>query len=169
MKAKHIASLLLAGALLAGGIFSFTAKAEDKAAVTSVPVKMGRMIGIKGKDIMDKVLKEKLSMSDTEIAEARAQKKNIFDIAQAKGVSKEDLKKALLDEKFKAIDKAVTDGKITKAEGDSLKAKIQERMNNCDGNLGKNFHKKGSGKGQGMGKGRNGGGGNSGNCTLNNQ
>lgn len=97
--------------------------------------------GIKGSDYAKSVLKNKLGLSDKEIDQAIKSGKSIYDLAKEKGMTKEQFKAALLEEKFKAIDKAVADGKITKSQGDSLKETVKNSMNSCDRNHIENSNK----------------------------
>ncbi|GAA0731157.1 hypothetical protein GCM10008905_33210 [Clostridium malenominatum] len=126
---------------------------------------MGRMMngGSFGYDMMTSLLKNKLNMTDDEIKTALTSGKTMWQIAEEKGISQEDFKKAMLEERTKAIDEAITNGKITKEEGDALKERVNTNIENCtlDGENGlKGNRGFGGMMGNGRGKGGRGCGGN---------
>ncbi|WP_138204615.1 hypothetical protein [Haloimpatiens lingqiaonensis] len=122
-----------------------------------------RITGKKGYDFMASVIKDKLKVSDEEINKALAEGKTLKDFAKEKGLSEEDLKKALVDSKSKAIDESVAKGTLTKEEGEKIKTRIKENSKNCtldNRNGRKDPSKRQGGKqgkgrmGQGQGQGR---------------
>ena len=81
------------------------------------------------------ILESKLGFTKAQIDEAAKAGKTAFDLAKEKGMTEDQLKKAIVDEKSKKIDQAVTDGKISKEKADTIKAKLSTRMQEWDGNL----------------------------------
>lgn len=123
---------------------------------------LGRVTDMRGYDYVEAILKNKLGMNDKEITGGLNSGKTMYDLAKEKGMTEEQFKTALLEEKNKAIDKAVTDGKITKEEGQNLKAIVKNNVDNCIGTPGQ---RQGRGRnGQVMGNGARG----IGNCYINN-
>lgn len=123
---------------------------------------LGRVTAMRGYDYVEAILKNKLGMNDKEITDGLNSGKTMYDLAKEKGMTEEQFKTALLEEKNKAIDKAVADGKITKEEGENLKAIVKNNVDNCTGT-----------PGQGQGRGRDGqmmrnGAKGTGNCYINN-
>lgn len=82
-----------------------------------------------------KVLKDKLGYSDSSIEKAVKEGKSAFDLASEKKVTPDQFKEMVIEEQSKRIDSAVSDGKITKEEGESRKSKLKLHMQNWDGNL----------------------------------
>ena len=70
-------------------------------------------------------------------------------IAEENGVTLDEFKKAMLNQRESYIDQMVKDGKMTQENADSIKKAIEERINSCDGT----GHK---GEGMGMGIGHSG-------------
>ncbi|AWI05971.1 hypothetical protein [Clostridium drakei] len=131
-------------------------------------VGIGRVTGISGHDYVQSILKDKLGITDKEITDALNSGKTMYDLAKDKGMTEEQFKAALLEERNKAIDKAVADGKITKEEGASMKEKLKSNMESCTGIPGQGIRHEGKGMGH-EGKGHMGHG-NRGtaNCYTNN-
>ncbi|HSQ33644.1 MAG TPA: hypothetical protein VLM81_01955 [Peptostreptococcaceae bacterium] len=73
-------------------------------------------------------LKEKHKMTDKEIQTQLDSGKNLRDILKEKNVKPEELKKYMLERKYKEIDEAVKSGEITKEEAKQKKQRIKERM-----------------------------------------
>ncbi|MHC1684452.1 MAG: hypothetical protein AB6733_16070 [Clostridiaceae bacterium] len=92
---------------------------------------MGFATGQRGYESVEDVLKNKLGMTDSEIAEARNSGKTMYEIAKEKGLSEEDFKAALLEERYKTIDDAVEKGTITKEKGEEYKTQIKNNIDNC--------------------------------------
>ena len=122
-------------------------------------VGLARVTGVKGSDYVEAVLKNKLGMTDTEITAGFNSGKTMYDLAKEKGMTEDEFKSALLEERNKAIDKAVADGTITNEEGDSMKETLENNMDTCTGIPGQGRsivgtdHGAGRGDGQGSGKG----------------
>lgn len=149
------------------GVTAYAANVETATSTnyTHQGVGLGRITGIRGYDYVEAVLKDKLGMTDEEITAGFNSGKTMYDLAKEKGMTEDEFKIALLEERIKAIDKAVADGNITKEEGDSIKENLKNNMDNCTGIPGQ---KAGNGNGT-KGNGRMSGGGprGSGNCSFN--
>lgn len=114
----------------------------------------GRITGQRGYEFMTNLLKNKFGISDNDITNARNSGKTMYNLAEEKGVTADQFKSAMLEERTKAIDEAVKNGSVTKEQGDALKARIQENSVNCTPGEGLAQGKgKGFGKGRGMGQG----------------
>ena len=126
--------------------------------------------GMRGYDYVESVLKDKLGMTDEEITAGLNSGKTMYDLAEEKGMTEDQFKAALLEERNKAVDKAVADGTITNEEGDSLKETLKNNLDTCTGIPGQRIGKNGAGRGNGQGTGHMSGGGmrGSGNCYINN-
>lgn len=92
-----------------------------------------RVTGMKGYDYVESVLKNKLGMTDEEITAGFDAGKTMYALAEEKGMSEEQFKAALLEEKNKSIDNAVVAGNITKEEGTSIKETIKNNVDSCTG------------------------------------
>jgi predicted DNA-binding protein (UPF0251 family) len=68
-----------------------------------------------------------LGMSEAELWEA-LQDKNLAEIAKEKGKSVDGLVQAIVNAQEKAIDEAVADGRITKAQASEIKSKLAEHV-----------------------------------------
>ena len=91
-----------------------------------------KITGSRGYDFIKIILKEKLGMTDDEIQAGLDSGKTMHDLAIDKGMSEDDFKTALIEEKNKAIDKAISDGTITQDEGDLAKNIIKNNATNSD-------------------------------------
>ena len=89
--------------------------------------------GMRGYDYVESVLKNNLGMTDEEITAGLNSGKTMYDLAEEKGMTEDQFKAALLEERNKAVDKAVADGTITNEEGDSLKETLKNNLDNCTG------------------------------------
>jgi ribosomal protein S20 len=151
MKKRNIISALALTMTIGIGATAYAASISDNTNITSPNQRLGlgRITSMRGYDYTSTILKDKLGLTDEEITTARNSGKTIYDLALEKGISQEEIKSALLEEKAKAIDAAVTKGTITKEEGDALKANLSTNIENCTGNFGQ-MQVQGKGKGQGM-------------------
>ena len=77
---------------------------------------------------MDNAAEKLLGMTEAEIQAARLAGKSLADLAQAKGVSKDALIKAILDEHKADLAKMVDDGKMTEAQADAMISRMQEQV-----------------------------------------
>lgn len=121
---------------------------------------LGRIISMRGRDAMISLLKNKLGLTDADINSARNLGKTLYELAEEKGLTADQLKSALYEERAKAIDDAVSKGTITKEQGDTLKANLKSNIGNCAGVFGQ-------GQGQGFGRGKMGNGQRGTNCPYN--
>jgi hypothetical protein len=135
---------------------------------------MGRTTGKRGYDFVIDVLKDKANLTDEAINEALASGKTIYELAEENGISQEDFKDALLEERLEAVDEAVENETITEEEGKVIKETLETNMENCPGNFGQNCGQgrgfaangnRGNGRGQGRGNGT--GRGFNGSCIYN--
>ncbi|MBC2581720.1 hypothetical protein [Clostridium sp. DJ247] len=115
---------------------------------------LGRATAMRGYDYVESILKNNLGMTEKEITNGLNSGKTMYDLAKEKGMTEEQFKAALLDERNKAIDKAVADGKITKEEAQAIKVTLKNNLENCTGIHGERQGNRG--RGNGMGKGCNG-------------
>lgn len=101
-------------------------------------VGLKKATGIKGYDYIKLVLTDKLNMTDGEIQEGLNSGKSLFDMANEKGISEEDFKAAVLEERNNGIDKAVENGTITSEEATKMKGTLKSNMDSCTGIPGEN-------------------------------
>lgn len=97
---------------------------------------IGRITGARGYDYVTAVLKDKAGLTETEITDGLKSGRTVYDLAKAKGITEEQFKAALLEERYKAVDEAVTKGTITKEEGATLKENLKTNQESCTGNFG---------------------------------
>jgi hypothetical protein len=124
---------------------------------------LGRVTATRGYDYVEAILKNKLGLTDKEITDGFNSGKTMYDLAKEKGMTEEQFKAALLEEKNKAVDKAVADGKITKEQGETLKETLKNNLDSCTGTPGQRQGRGGNEKGHMMGNGARG----VGNCYIN--
>ncbi len=77
---------------------------------------------------MDDAAEKLLGMTQAEIQAARLAGKSLAELAQAKGVSKDALIRAILDEHKADLAKLVVDGKMTQAQADAMISRMQEQV-----------------------------------------
>ena len=156
MKRKNMILALALTLAIGSGVTVFATTTSNKTGVTNCisskasGLGMGRITGVRGYENVEAVLKNKLGISDSEIDAARNSGKTMYEIAKEKGMSEEDFKAAVLEEKYKAIDEAVSKGTITKEQGEEYKAQIKNNIDNCslDGSGMKGDRGKMMGRGQ---------------------
>lgn len=126
---------------------------------------LGRVTVMRGYDYVEKILEDKLGLTEQQITEGLNSGKTMYDLAKEKGMTEDQFKAALLEEKNKAVDDAVAAGKITKEEGETIKANLKNNIDNCTGTPGTRQGRMGIGKSQGrmMGNGARG----TGSCLMN--
>lgn len=150
MKKRKIITVLTLTMVIGLGATAYAASNSP----ASVPVQrlgLGRITSMRGYDYISNILKNKLGLSDTDISNGINSGKTLYDLAAEKGMTDEELKAALLDERTKTIDTAVSKGTITKDEGETLKENLKTNMSNCTGNFGqRGVYGKGRGLGCGM-------------------
>jgi hypothetical protein len=151
MKKKSWIIVLALVLMLGLGITAYAAAGGNG----TVPQRLGfgRVTSMRGYDYLTSVLKGKLGLTDADINSAIASGKNLYELAEEKGMTADELKSALYEERAKAVDDAVSKGTITKEQGDIMKANMSLNMENCTGSFGQ-----GMGRGLGKGRGNNGNG-----------
>jgi hypothetical protein len=77
---------------------------------------------------MDDAAEKLLGMTQAEIQAARLAGKSLVELAQTKGVSKDALIRAILDEHKADLAKLVVDGKMTQAQADAMISRMQEQV-----------------------------------------
>lgn len=119
---------------------------------------LGKVTGKRGYDYVESILKNKLGMTDKEITDGLNSGKTMYDLAKEKGMGADQFKTALLEERNKAVDQAITDGKITKEEGNSIKETLKNNLENCTGTSDQRMGNVRKGTGHMMGNGARGNG-----------
>lgn len=145
MKKRKMITALTLTMVIGMGATAYAASTNT----TSAPIQrlgLGRITSMRGCDYISNILKNKLGLSDADISNGVSSGKTLYDLAAEKGMTDEELKAALLEERTKAIDTAVSQGKITKEEGEALKENLNNNIANCTGNFGQ---RRGYGQGQG--------------------
>lgn len=146
-----IALTMVMGLSLTAYATSETAPVNPVATSVRSTMNLARTTGMRGYEFVTSILKNKLQLTDTEIETARSSGKNLYTLAKEKGMSEDEFKAALIEEKGKALDEAVKKGTITREEADKIMADIKANTESCTGNFGSNMGSKGQGKGQGQG------------------
>jgi hypothetical protein len=158
-KKKLITALALTMAVGMGA--TVYAASSDVTTASVQRLGLGRITAMRGYDYISNILKNKLGLSDAEITKATNSGETLYSLAMEKGLTQDELKASLLEERTKAIETAVSKGTITKEEGETLKANLTANMENCTGNFGQ-----AQGLGQGRGQGRGMAGNGQGRCNL---
>ena len=148
MKAKK---LIIALTMILTMGLGITAYASTTQSTTGIHQRAGMMMvtGMRGYDYVESVLKNKLGMTDEEITTGLNSGKTMYALAQEKGMTEDQFKAALLDERNSAVDKAVSDGTITNEEGANLKETLKNNLENCTGIPGQRMGRNGDGRGNG--------------------
>jgi len=175
MKKKKLITALVLTIAVGAGVTSYAASNTISNTIGNENVvhqrlQLGRTIGARGYDSVTSVLKNKLKVTDEEITNAINSGKSMVDLAKDKGISEEDFKAAIKADRIKLIDEAIANNKISKEQGDAIKASLEANMENCTGNFGQmrkgNENCGGSGCEGRLGSSR--GAGNNMNCPVNN-
>jgi hypothetical protein len=171
MKAKKLIIALTMTLTMVLGITAYASTTESTIG-THQRAGLGMVTGVRGYDYVESVLKDNLGMTDAEITAGLNSGKTMYTLAEEKGMTVDQFKAALLNERNKAVDKAVADGTITNEEGASLKETLKNNLDNCTGVPGQRLGRNGagSGRGNGQGTGHMSGSGmrGSGNCYIDN-
>lgn len=152
MKSKKIILGLAMAITMGLGVTAYAANTETTPSTTTAAherVGLARVTGVRGYDYVEAVLKNILAMTDEEITAGFNSGKTKYDLAKEKGMSEDEFKTALIEERNKAIDKAVDAGTITKEDGDSMKETLKNNMDTCTGIPGQGMNKSGIGHGSG--------------------
>jgi hypothetical protein len=148
MKKRTIISALALTMAIGVGATAYAATADSAApGAPGQRLGLGRIISMRGYEHMTSILKDKLGLSDADITNALNSGKTPYNLAAEKGMTQDELKALMLEERTKSIDEAVADGTITKEAAVDLKAKLSTNMENCTGNFGE---RQGRGQGPGM-------------------
>ena len=153
MKKRNIIAALVLTLTIGMGATAY-ASSTDNVSSQSLTQRLGlgKITSMRGYDYITNILKNKLGLKDTDITNALNSGKTPYDLASEKGMTQEELKASLTEEKVKAIDAAVAKGTITKEDGETIKANLKANMENCTGNFGQNKRQgNGQGKRQGCG------------------
>lgn len=86
-----------------------------------------------------KRLLDELKISKEDINAAKSSGKTLFDLAKGKGYTPQQVKDKLLKYETEAINKAVSDKRLTKEKASDILTKKKERLSAWDGSF-KNFH-----------------------------
>lgn len=152
MKKSKVITALAFTMALGIGVTAYAASAENTAiGAPGQRLGLGRITSMRGYEYITNILKSKLGLSDADITNARNSGETLYDLATDKGMTQDELKASLLEERTKAIDAAVDKGTITKQEGENLKANLKINMQNCTGNFGQGQGRGMMGNGQGRG------------------
>ena len=135
MKAKKLVLGLAVTLTMGLGVTAYAANAETATSTNYIHqgVVLAKVTNIRGYDYVESVLKDKLGMTDAEITDGFNSGKTMYDLAKEKGMTEDEFKEALLEERNKAIDKAVANGTITKEDWYSMKETLENNMYNCTG------------------------------------
>ncbi|MCT8978597.1 hypothetical protein N4T77_18565 [Clostridium sp. CX1] len=156
MKKKNfILTFALALALGAGATVYADSTSVSPTTTNTIPqgYGFGRITGQRGYEFMADLLRDKFGISDSDIAAAKNSGKTLYDLAKEKGVTDEQFKSAMVEERTKTIDEAIQNGSVTKEQGDALKARIIDNSANCTLGQGPAQGKvNGFGRGRGMGQ-----------------
>lgn len=152
MKRKSVITALALAMVLGIGATAYAAT-TDNTNTTGQRLGLGRITSMRGYDYIENILKSNFGLTDTDLSNALNSGKTLYDLAVEKGMTQDQLKTALLEERSKAIDAAASKGTITKEEADRLKSNLSINMQSCTGNFGQR-QGQGAGQGQGQGRGR---------------
>ena len=151
MKKRNVITALALTMAIGMGATAYAAS-NDNIAAPGQRLGFGRITSMRGYDYISNILKGKLGLSDTDITNATNSGKTLYNLAAEKGMTQEQLKADLLEERTKAIEAAVEKGTITKEEGETLKSNLNTNIQSCTGDFGQN---RGQGRGMtGNGQGR---------------
>jgi len=162
MKSKKIAIALTLTLILGATGTVFAAETSQSAEPTTIHQALGmaRATGLRGYDYVTSVLKDKLGLTSAQVTDELDSGKTVYELAKEKGMSEEAFQAALLAEKSKAVDTAVTKGTITKEEGAILKENLKTNSESCTGDFGQgNKNSSAAGNAHGNGGSRMGSGG----------
>ena len=163
MKAKKLIITLALVLTMGLGVTAYASTESNNGAHKKAG--MMRVTGMRGYDYVESVLRDKLGMTEQEITDGLNSGKTMYDLAKDKGMTEDQFKAALLEERTEAVDKAVTDGNITTEEAATIKETLKNNMDNCNGIPGQKSGRDRNGKGHGamLGGGSRG----TGNCSIN--
>jgi hypothetical protein len=152
MKAKKLIIALTMTLTMGLSITAYASTTESTIG-THQRAGLGMITGVIGYDYVESVLKDNLGMTDAEITAGLNSGKTMYTLAEEKGMTVDQFKAALLNERNKSVDKAVADGTITNEEGVKLKETLKNNLDTCTGVPGQRLGRNGSGAGRGNGEG----------------
>lgn len=143
----------------------------------SAEIAVARANGIGyGKLIPASILAKKLNITLEEAVALKEDDKTYAQTAQDNGITLDEYKQDILEKRSEFVDEKVSNGYITAEQGDVIKERISDNIENCDGTgsgqngsnggcgmRGSGNGARGNGRGNGLGRG-NGIGGGRGNC-----
>lgn len=132
MKKKVLVTLTVIALLAMGSITAFAAAPDAPNPANPVQncLYYGKATAMRGYNIVAGVLKNKFGVTDEEIGKAITSGETLYDVAKDKGVTDDQFKSAVIEERIKTIDQAVSDGTITKEQGDFMKERIKTNSSN---------------------------------------
>lgn len=134
-KSKILAALSLS--LIIGLSSNVFAAKDSTSKETKKSNNMIEMFKTKKSPVNDEFgqLIQKLGITKDDIATAKASGKTLFDLAKDKGYTPEQVREMLIQTRTESINKAVTDGKLTKEKADELISKVKEQAAKWDGSI----------------------------------
>ncbi|HHW57045.1 MAG TPA: DUF2680 domain-containing protein [Clostridia bacterium] len=151
MNMKKTLAVVLTGGMLLSGIAAYAATNGDttnSSAAGQYSTTAPRYGMSKNADFLAKLT----GKTADEILSELQSGKTMVQIAEENGITLDNLKKALIEQKEALIDQLVKEGKITQDRANTMKKNIEERMNSWDGTC---QYGKGAGTGLGIGFGKN--------------
>lgn len=107
-------------------------RCESKGTIEQTEIKEGCN---KGHFFISNEMLGKLNISQDEIDKARSDGKNMFDVTDSKKISREEVRKIIIEDFRTKLDKMVSEGKISKTFGDEILAKKTAIVEEWDGSL----------------------------------
>ncbi|MBC2582786.1 hypothetical protein [Clostridium sp. DJ247] len=132
---KKIMALTISLVLASGGMFftqNSSVSAEDYQSNNTIEQKDEKKVH-KG-DSFAKLL-SKLGLTAEDIKNAQNSGKTLFDLAKEKGYTPNQVRSMLIEIKTEAINKAVTDGKLTKDQGTTAIKEMKDKISKWDGSM----------------------------------
>ncbi|GAB6117294.1 hypothetical protein JCM16816_08910 [Thermoanaerobacter brockii subsp. lactiethylicus] len=151
MNFKKVVAVVLTGGMLLSGIAAYAATTGNTAS-SSTPPQYSTTAPRYGMSRNADFLAKLTGKTADEILSELQSGKTIVQIAEENGITLDNLKKALIEQKEGFIDQLVKGGKITQDRADTIKKTIEDKINSWDGTC---QYGKGSGVGLGLGLGKN--------------
>lgn len=133
---RKLAALSLSLALAVSYTTFAQTNTSPKECCNSVECKKAR-IGDR-KESFNKLVNE-LGLTEKDLIDARSNGKSLFDLAKTKGYTPDQVRSMAIKIKTEKLNKAVSEGKLTKEKAEEITKRIEERFKNWDGSL--NFNK----------------------------
>jgi uncharacterized protein YidB (DUF937 family) len=131
-KTKQIDAALAAGKITQAQADAMKARVQDQATrfVNEIKPRGGMHGGRIGDAADQKVVADAIGISTSQLLTEVQSGKTIAQVAQAHGVDPAKVISALVAEETKEVDDALAAGKITQAQADAMKARLQQRVQN---------------------------------------